>query len=157
MRWHYTVGERLKAILQDGFIKPATANVPPGERPIVWFTVSPDWEETANKGWIDSKAGRYITLTREETEKRGGGLFRIGVADDFPLEPFLRISRKSRQGHGVTNALIRTAVEAGSNPYRDWWGTFKPVSCFDWSALEIRTPDGWRQFIDLQEILKPKA
>jgi hypothetical protein len=67
---HYTVGIRMKMILRDALIKPATTNVPEGERPAVWFSMNPVWEETANKA-IMTKAGIRVGLTKEETEERG--------------------------------------------------------------------------------------
>jgi hypothetical protein len=153
VRWHYTIGKCLESILQDGFLKPATANMWPGERPIVWFTTSPEWEQIANKSRIDTMTGISITLTREETEKDGRGLFRIGVPDNFPLKRFKRITRETRQEPSITKAFIAIALEAGSNPHRDWWGTFKPVSWFDWKELDSFTPNGWQQFIELKQIL----
>jgi hypothetical protein len=54
MRWHYTVGGHLKSIYTTGFIYPESMKLmSPCGRPIVWFTSSPVWEETANKGWFE--------------------------------------------------------------------------------------------------------
>jgi len=52
--WHYTKGVHLAKILADGFIRPATAFVDPGEKPIVWFSTDQHWEPTAAPG---KKAG----------------------------------------------------------------------------------------------------
>ncbi len=63
---------RFNDILRDGFIKPATAGLPPGERPAVWFSSNPVWEETANKrAEFD---GYLIPLNREQTALCGDGL-----------------------------------------------------------------------------------
>jgi hypothetical protein len=154
MRWHYTIGAKLKAILTDGKIKPTTAFIPRGERPIVWFTSSSVWEETATKGILDPKTGEIVTATHEEPAAQGGGLFRFGVADDFPLHPFWRISRESQQNLKVTQALLDIAIQEGSNPERDWWGTFHEVHCADWKALEHFTPDGWQLFLNVEEVVQ---
>jgi hypothetical protein len=144
MRWHYTWGLYMELIIRDGFIKPADAYVAPPERPIAWFTTSPNWEETANKGIRDRLTGKERTLTREETEKFGRGLYRIGVSDDYPLKRFLRISRESKQDRKLTRALLETAQEQGSNPYADWWGTLNKVPSAHWKVIEIFTPEGWQ-------------
>ncbi len=146
MRWHYTTGQKVGLIFADRYIKPATAGVPRDERPIVWFTTSAAWEETANKG-VMSTTGEVIRLTREQTEL-AGGLFRFGVADDFPLHSFWRITRESKQDPRVTEELIESAVRWGSNPERDWWGTFHRVESAHWKTIELSTPDGWRNFKD---------
>ena len=45
--WHYTTGTCFLQIVDDGMIRPATAFIAPGERPIVWFSAHPLWEPTA--------------------------------------------------------------------------------------------------------------
>jgi hypothetical protein len=150
MRWHYTVGVLMRLIFRDGFIKPATAFVQPPEKPITWFTSSPSWEETANKGVVGSD-GTNRSLSREETEKYGDGLYRIGISDDYPLRRFMRITRESKQDLALARALIKTAQELGSNPYQDWWGTFQKVTSGHWKVIEHFTLDGW-QPINPEEI-----
>jgi hypothetical protein len=156
MRWHYTTVISLRAILQDGFLEPSplyddhspaeliadSAN----ERPILWFTSSPNWEETANKALRNPPRD----LDREGTLGYFG-LARIGVSEDCPLERFLRITRKSRQKKRLTNRLIKTGVEAGSNPHGDWWGTFERVYEKDWNVVQIYSAEkrGWEDFSEL--------
>ena len=80
--FHYTTGERLKEILRDQTIKPATANVDTSsERPVVWCMFSREWEPTCNKGWADPRTGQVRQLSAYETAQRGGGLFRIEVEE----------------------------------------------------------------------------
>src|SRR5262249_43103036 len=76
--WHYTVGKRLRLILADGEIKPATAGVNGKERPAVWFSANEEWEETANKMTYDS-FGVPVFLNKQQTHEHSGGLARIGV------------------------------------------------------------------------------
>jgi|HubBroStandDraft_4_1064222.scaffolds.fasta_scaffold241059_2 hypothetical protein len=165
MRWHYTVGGALKSIYTDGFIYPEQF-VPTGVRPIVWFTSSPVWEETANKQLCDARLTiRTITqlenhadeirpLTRDETAAVCGGLFRFGVGHDFPLHPFNRILRLSKEQPRTGRLLLETALAMGSNPTRDWWGTFHPVPREHWKALEHFTPEGWQSFTDVEKIMR---
>src|SRR5262245_30228238 len=76
--YHYTIGHRLVAIVNEGIIKPATAYVPEGERPAVWFTINPNWDETATKLYQEDDGSLRI-CTREEMAEHGGGLVRIVV------------------------------------------------------------------------------
>jgi hypothetical protein len=146
MRWHYTVGECLFGMLTDGFIKQATAFVEPPEKPVVWFTSSHNWEEMANKGW-EGRDGIIYSLNRDQTEKLCGGLFRIGVTDDYPLRRFIDITRDCNQDPKLTRALVKIAREGGSYPHSDWWGTLEQVPLADWAVIEHFTPDGWRPLI----------
>lgn len=140
--WHYTVGVRLRSILRDKLIKPATAGVPAGERPVVWFTTNPEWEPTANKGVV--RYGKTVWLTRAETEAEGGGLFRIEVAPEtapYGWEEFKRLS-------GITEReekrLARRAREWGSD-YHDWRVSFEPVGADKWARIETRNRDRWEE------------
>ncbi len=54
----------MEGILRDGFIRPATAFVPKGERRIVCFSSNQDYEHTAT---ATLNAGEVV-----------GGLYRIG-------------------------------------------------------------------------------
>jgi hypothetical protein len=141
MRYHYTVGSYLASILRDG-LHPATAGVPKSERPIVWFTASPHWEETANKSLV--VRGMCQFLTQAETSRFCDGLCRIGVRDDLRgLHPFARITRESHQDPRTTDALIAVAVERGSAPARDWYGTFRVVQPADFAVVEKFDGSGW--------------
>jgi hypothetical protein len=143
VRYHYTVGKYVTEILRVG-IKPATAFVPKSERPIVWFTSSEQWEGTANKGIVGHGVNR--TLTRDETERMCGGLYRIGVRDDMlGLHPFQRITNESRQHPAVTDSLVSIAIEAGSNPDRDWFGTFHTVDPVEFAAVERWDGTNWQE------------
>lgn len=81
MLYHYTIGIRMKNILAEGVIRPATAHVPKGERAVVWFSANPQWEETANKLWDDG-SGNLRRLNKEETRNLGDGLYRIAVSPE---------------------------------------------------------------------------
>ncbi|SRR5258708_9043312 len=157
MRWHYTTVISLHTILQDRFLEPSPLydnNSPAeliadsaNERPVLWFTSSPKWEETANKALRNPSRN----LDREGTLEYFG-LARIGVSEDYPLERFLQITRKSRQKKRLTNRLIKTAVEVGSNPYGNWWGTFERVYEKDWNIVQIYSAEKseWEDFSDLR-------
>jgi hypothetical protein len=154
MCWHYTVGDCLSEIILEGIIRPATAGVPLNERPITWFTASPEWEETANKNWL-TPSGKIIRLGREETRERCGGLFRIGVSDKYPLQHFARIIDRARQDKRETRVLVAAAKEVGSNPMREWYGTFDCVAIGDWAEIDEHVPGvGWVAFHETERIVE---
>jgi hypothetical protein len=143
MLYHYTVGIRLRQILESGFLEPARAGVPANERPILWLTRKETWEPTANKAAVDEK-GRVRSLSTAETEKLCGGLFRIGIADNVRgIHDFPRITRESHQYPAMTRALVKTAKEVGSQPETDWFGTFFPVPLENFLVVDKWDGQGW--------------
>lgn len=39
--YHYTTGLKLRSIINSGAIKPTTAKIEPHEKPVAWFSTSP--------------------------------------------------------------------------------------------------------------------
>lgn len=143
--WHYTVGTRIVHILSEGVIKTATAGVPPGQQPAVWFSANPKWEETANKGLLDLDTGTQYSLTKEQTEEWNGGLFRIEVKrEDAPYSwaAFKSLSGCSRD---LARGLYNSAIRMGSRP-SDWWVSFEPFTKDKWRALESWNGEKWVPF-----------
>ncbi len=140
LRYHYTVGQWIKAIIGEGIIRPATQWVPKGERPIVWFSSNPDWEQTANKGWLQN--GVAITLTKEQTRKHAGGLFRIGVLNETAPYSWQKLRFLSKMHPAAADRLEEDARERGSNP-NEWYGTFHAVTRDKWLVVEELTDEGW--------------
>ena len=140
LRYHYTVGQCIKAIIGEGIIRPATARVPKGERPIVWFSSNPDWEQTANKGWLQNRVA--ITLTKEQTRERAGGLFRIGVLNETAPYSWQQLRFLSKMHPAAADRLEEVARERGSNP-DEWYGTFHAVTDDKWLVVQELTDEGW--------------
>lgn len=139
--WHYTTGIHFKDIVRDGVIKPATAVVPDNEKPIVWFSLNPEWEETANKGLCGPK-GENISLDRTGTMKHGGGLVRIGVAPETAPYDWRTLRELSGMHHKMATRLYRAAIEQGARP-GEWRGTFEPVPRSKWVAIEVFHEGAW--------------
>jgi hypothetical protein len=133
--WHYTTGEKLYQIVRDSVIKPATAFVPIGERPIVWFSTAPVWEETANKRLLRSD-GKIVSLDRDGTHVHGGGLIRIGVAPETAPYKWELLKAKAHMTPRMAKGLIKAAHKCGAKP-SEWRGTFEPVPFEKWIALEV--------------------
>ena len=137
--WHYTVGVHLKSILESKQIKPATAYISDNEKPVVWLSSNPNWEETANKAIM--KDGEVISLSRIETAKYCGNLFRIEV-DSTLLYNWEYFKNKSGIDKKTSKALEDVAYKQGANP-NDWWVCFEPISIYDCIDIEILINDKW--------------
>jgi hypothetical protein len=118
--YHYTTGLKLRSIINSGAIKPSTAHVPPTEKPVAWFSTSPDWEPTATKCSIPGKAGQLITANAQH------GLVRITVpasVASYEIQYLPRIAGTSVQDY---TGLILAGLELGADP-STWRFTLNPV------------------------------
>src|SRR2546427_770099 len=105
MKWHYTTGECFYLIIHEGIIRPATAFIPKGQRPITWFSSNPIWEPTACKGILVPE-GPMRAATFEEQVDYGMGLVRIGVARQTAPHPFPVLVKKSRMPRSLADGLV---------------------------------------------------
>jgi hypothetical protein len=144
--WHYTTGLNFMEIVDDGMILPATAFVPPGERPIVWFSANPIWEPTACKG-ILMPGGLVRSATFTETLTRGRGLARFGVTRGMAPDNFAALVKKSRMSLAAAEELKRGGKKDGADPC-DWHGTFRPVVRAQWKAIDIWEEDHWVRILE---------
>ena len=138
--WHYTVGARLGAILASQVLRPAEHGVPQGERPVVWFSSNPDWEQTANKGMIDN--GAHRSLTKDETEEFAKGLFRIGVSLKTAPHNWREYQRLSGAQQKMLRGLVASAISIGANP-NDWRVSFERVPSSQWLTVEKWNGSAW--------------
>jgi hypothetical protein len=139
--FHYTVGAYLPNIIKDGQIELATAFVH-NDRPAVWFTTKPDWEETANK-MLTTVDDSIEILSRKDTELFGDGLIRIEILPDaapYSWKDFRRLSGVSRKMFGV---LDSTARKTGANPELEWRVSFTPVKKEQWLSIEKWNGKEW--------------
>ncbi len=139
--WHYTRGDNMRGILQDGTIKLATAGIMQNERPVVWFSTNPIWEETVN-GIVIERDGTLKYLDKDETHAECGGLFRIGVAPETAPYTWEVIKVRARIKPKVAKVLAEIAREKGANP-KDWRGTLEPVPREKWIAVESWNGSEW--------------
>jgi hypothetical protein len=141
--FHYTTGQKLRSIINSGAIKPTTAKIERNEKPVAWFSTSPQWEPTATKVPIPGKQGQLLTA------KAQTGLVRITVPGTcapyvFPQLPLIAGTKPS-----VCIGLLMAGLELGSDP--DTWrftptpvptALFREVEFFDfahdrWLAVDL--------------------
>jgi hypothetical protein len=141
-RWfHYTIRAYLPSILREG-IRVATAMLSPGVAPAVWFSRTPFWENTANKGIM--RLGKCVDLDREGTARHGGGLVRIEVGPHvarYSWDDYCAMSGESRK---MLAGLKRVSKGCRSDPC-DWRVSFDPVPISSFLAVEELVDDKeWR-------------
>ena len=141
--YHYTTGLKLKQIINSGHIRPSTAHVPLNEKPVAWFSTSPEWEATATKCSITGKLGQLITA------KAQGGLVRITVPGICAPYVFQQLPLIAGTKPSVCIGLLIAGLELGSDP--DTWrftptpvptALFREVEFFDfahdsWVAVDM--------------------
>jgi hypothetical protein len=132
--FHYTTMEKLEHILNDRLIIPATEYVPKNERPVVWFSTNPVWEETANKGIMDA-LGRISEGSREKTHEGAGGLSRIEVPESTTVN-WLTFKLESGIKPILAKRLARTAKKQNSKP-SEWRVSFTSVPESEWLSVEL--------------------
>lgn len=140
--YHYTTGRRFIGIIQDGAIKPSTAFVAKGERAAVWFTLSPEWDQTANKARCDEDC-RITGLSCEETAALSGGLIRLVVDRKCAPYTWQEFVKRSRIDKKLALALAGIAREKGVR-VEDWRVTFRPVLRANWLRVDVWRNGEWR-------------
>lgn len=148
VRWHYTIGARLRDIHAAGVIQPATAGVQADEVPVVWFTESPVWEPTANKMWRAGPGSPLRSLDRAETARRGGGLVRIGVLPGSAPHRYRDFAKITRATAATVRNLTGSARSRGSL-VRLWYFSVEPVTADAWVAIEgYDDATGWHSIAE---------
>ena len=141
--YHYTTGLKLRSIINSCAINPTTAKSEPHEKPVAWFSTSPEWEPTATKVPVPGMAGQIATARAQ------GGLVRITVPGTcapytFPQLPLIASTKPS-----VCIGLLMAGLELGSDP--DTWrftpapvptALFREVEFYDfahdhWLAVDL--------------------
>ena len=145
LAWHYTILPVYKLIVDSGVLRPADCRIELGERPILWFSTNPFWEQTANKMLFDSATGKETKLSMVETAQKAGGLVRFAV-------PVQRLVRWPRLGQlaNIKSKTRKILEEAGIRmgaDYRQWYGTLESIPTRDCLAIESMDLNNW-QWID---------
>ena len=83
-----------------------------------------------------------MNLTMEELRDQGGGLYRIGVAQETAphnWDDFVRMSGSSRE----IVAELRRIAKIRNASRKDWFVSFEPVNESKWLAVEVLDNHKW--------------
>ena len=141
LRWHYTVRQRLDGLLRAGVLPLATAGLPAGERPVVWFSSNQLWEETANQAW-QRPDGTINPGNKEATHLLGGGLARIGVLPETAPHDWKAFKALSGIKAAKARGMYGAGIGAGARP-GEWFVSFEPVPRSQWLAVEVWDGAQW--------------
>lgn len=140
--WHYTVASHYNQIIADGFIKLATLYVNKNEKPAVWLSSNPNYEETVRKTLRDSETGEVMKdLSRDELFEKGVLPVRLEINSSFiKLHTWEDFQKESRINHEVADTLVKVAEKWGAYP-EDWYTSFEPISTAN-GVLSVECWDG---------------
>lgn len=140
--WHYTTGQRAEQILQCGFIRGATVNVPLNERPAVWFSMNQVFELTAAK--TRRVDGVLMFLTIPEMAHYGNGLVRFGLSPRALLNGD-NLRRRARISGSEWIRIQKIGTQRGADPH-DWYGSIEVIDV-SLCAFEVMSKSGlWEPF-----------
>ena len=144
--YHYTTGLKLRSIINSGCIKPTTAKIEPHEKPVAWFSTSPQWEPTATKVSIPGMQGQIMTAQAQ------GGLVRITVPGTCAPYLFPQLPLIAGTSPQACIGLLLAGLELGADPGA-WRFSPKPVPTFLFRDVEFYdfTSNTWLA-IDLAEL-----
>ena len=140
--WHYTTGEKANLIFKSGELQPTAAYIEEREKPILWFSINQEWEQTANK-MVQLPNGAFRPLTMEETRKLGGGLFRFGMPA-HQLVAWPRLARLANMRSNISRLLEEAGLRAGAD-FREWFGSLDAVPIAGLHC-QTMTESGWVDF-----------
>ncbi|SMP65657.1 hypothetical protein SAMN06295888_1135 [Desulfonatronum zhilinae] len=113
--YHYTdIANKLPLIIGSGGLMP-TNTFAENERPLIWFTTSPDFEPTATRGIYDKETGETKWLTVQEQEKMLGLCRFLLPATDKRLMNWKKACVYAGTPKRIRVALEKYAREKGSN------------------------------------------
>jgi hypothetical protein len=144
--YHYTTGLILRSIINSGVIKPSTAHVPLTEKPVAWFSTSPEWEPTATKCSVAGKPGKVLTA------KAQTGLVRITVPASCAPYVFPQLPLIAGTSPTTCIGLLLSGLDLGADP-STWRFTPEPVPTALFREVEFYdfANDRWLA-IDLAEL-----
>ena len=144
--YHYTTGLKLRSIINSGAIKPTTAKIEPHEKPVAWFSTSPQWEPTATKVSIPGQQGQLLTA------KAQAGLVRITVLRTCAPYVFPQLPLIAGTSPQACIGLLLAGLELGSEP-NTWRFTPTPVPTALFREVEFYdfANDRWLA-VDLAEL-----
>jgi hypothetical protein len=144
--WHYTVVQYLSSILEAG-IRPATAFIEAGERPVVWCSYRSSWERICNKA-VGDEAGEIRSLDETGTDQFFG-LARLQVPEELAPYTWSDFIQMSGVRPKMAAALKQLAVEAGSD-VADWRVAFDTIPPDRLLAVEVKHDGEW-----VEAVIKP--
>lgn len=126
--YHYTVGGKVKSILESGYLKPTDLYLLPHEKPVLWFSRNPRFEYTSKKTISSFETGHQLEMDFDLHHKLFTNVrFEIECNPKDSLNKFMmrewnEINVLSNTSPVIKKNLERIGRRMGGNP-REWCGT----------------------------------
>ena len=129
--FHYTVGIKLKNIQADGYLKTTPTESKLGERPLVWLSSNPYYEQTARKHFMKPGISDNQLGTLLEMDDYGNGVYRFSfLTDNLPEHltplPWHTLKHQSRMRKNLIDRLVKRAKGVKAKP-REWYGVMDRI------------------------------
>ena len=142
--WHYTNGRRIDQIIESGQINLATAYIEKNERPAVWLSTNPLFENTATRL---TKEGEDIPFNDSRLPA-----IRIEVRPSDKYVTWARFKHTGKISPRMAMHVEKVGRESGANPAQ-WYASFRPILMKDWLSIEIwdNSTRKWIKYIKNQQ------
>lgn len=151
--YHYTKGCHLAKIVNEGIIRTSKTLIEKKEKPAVWLTKSPEWEQACNVGHVVT-ANELVsgqTYSSDEIEmvtcnddymKKEMGMCRILISENISTISWAKFKHVSGISADVYHALDRISRNEGS-PVNQWYCLFNGIPRRYWEGVEMFVDDQW--------------
>jgi hypothetical protein len=144
--YHYTTNIALSKIVMDGKLITTSVLICKNERPAVWFSTNPDWDETVRKSFINKMTGEKTPpLSRDDIYKNGFIPVRIEVEQTLPFINWKKFKRRSGISKTIAKSLEDVAKKWGANP-KEWLALFSPVSSDHFLNIQVWDGHNWQVY-----------
>jgi hypothetical protein len=141
--WHYTTADRLHKIAESGRINTTSTLIERGERPAVWLSTNPEWEETVQRVVINEVGNKTPPLSRDGLLKLGIIPVRIEInCQQVRLLNWNEFKKKSRISKFCADNLEEVALEDGADP-QQWRASFQPIDLKRTVCVEFWDGKAW--------------
>ena len=135
MIYHYTKVMHLPPILAQG-LKPTNVFIAPGEKPVLWFSTNPQWENTVFCSDAPSLKEAHLRM------RSMGGLARIGCHDSVAPHRWKELKELANIPSKFAMSLYQAAIAVQSRP-GEWRGTFSVVPVKQFKTIEVFDGVNW--------------
>ena len=140
MAYHYTTGDIFIEICQTNILDPHKTVTPLGEKPILWFSTQPYFEQTAAKSvYCESAKNNIRRLTMLETMDLANGLIRFAYPAES-LIPWPQIGKQAYMSIKTIKQLEKEGRKQRANPTK-WLGSFEPIKFSQLAEIQILKAD----------------
>jgi hypothetical protein len=135
MIYHYTQVFHVPSILAQG-LQPSDLFISPGQKPLLWFSTNPMWENTVLPYNAPSLQEAHLQTLHI------GGLARMICDESVAPYRWKELKKIARIPSKIAMGLYSSAIRLGSRP-GEWRGTLDVVPVAKFMAIEFYDGEKW--------------